>query len=263
MWRRGHVNLTDKRCLSCLKPLCSVGPGTWQWPGEGKVWHNVTHLQRAGWGGCWIGSLNRGFLKRGGREYRVEEEELVHTSVSHFCVSFVRDHCMHTYLFTSITVGKCQCICMYGCMHICTSAHVNVCISVRKHDLMQHGIPNTSGALSIFFLARTSCSPERFRRYMTFMRLPWAQTCCPDNWDGFSAMTTKRQILSRPNLSGPPPTQRLKSSRREQNLNKSSLQLIRRENTWREMIRREDRSRTWRGDWIWQTQTGRESSFPC
>lgn len=43
-----------------------------------------------------------------------------------------------------------------------------------KIDLMQHGIPNTSGALSIFFLARTSCSSEQFRRYMTFMRLPWA-----------------------------------------------------------------------------------------
>lgn len=88
-------------------------------------------------------------------------------------------------------------------------------------------------------------------------------TCCPDNWDSFGAMTTKRQTLSQPNLCGPLPTQRWKALKLVGNLNKILLQLIKRENTWHGTIRREDRSETWGGDWVLQKQTERESRFPC
>ena len=106
-------------------------------------------------------------------------------------------------------------------VHMVARISLRVCkcmsaLSVRKHDLMQHGIPNTSGALSIFFLARTSCSPERFRPIHDIYEAPMSPGArCPDNWDSFSAMTTKRQILSRPNVSGPLPTWQLKLSVRK------------------------------------------------
>lgn len=165
---------------------------------------------------------------------------------------------MQNNLFTSINVLKCQRVCMHGCMYICTSVHVCVCVSVCKHDLMQHGIPNTSGALSIFFLARTSCSPERFRCYMTFMRLPWASVRVAQTTDTASPPWQQNaKYCHNRNASGRLPTWRQRLSRRSRknkvkNL-KKSLFLV-----------DKNRGREWdfkRGDWI-QKQTGRESSFP-
>lgn len=112
----------------------------------------------------------------------MEEEEFVHTSVICVHFFFVGEHYMHTYLFTSITVGKCQCICMHGCMHICTSVHVHVHISVRKHDLMQHGIPNTSGALSIFFFGKDFLLYRAVPSIHDIYEAPMSPSaCCPDN----------------------------------------------------------------------------------
>lgn len=147
---------------------------------------------------------------------------------------YVWDQCVKSYLFTSINVGECQCICMHGCTYKSASVHMYVCISVCKHDLMQHGIPNTSGALSIFFLARTSCSPERFRRYMTFMSLPWAPAHVAQTTETASAPWQQNAKYCH----GQMWVARCQSGgwncpweRAKQNLNKSLFQLIRRRNT--------------------------------
>lgn len=90
-------------------------------------------------------------------------------------------------------------------------------------------------------------------------------TCCPDNWDHFNAMTTKRQNTVTAKCEWPAANKAVPivQKRAKQNLNTNVFRLIRRENTRRELIRREDKRKTSRGVWLKQKQSGKESSFPC